>query len=130
MDFVGYASNPKTFNRNQLLNPSVDGKHFGGVEGVDVPKFRSEQERERVFGSAGGGAAVAGTSRGRNSSKEPGVKSIFSQSVSCRHALAYSLPLPCSFPPSPRMTDYANTRSLGKKAHLYLQEEEAVATTT
>ncbi|KAJ3080721.1 poly(A)-specific ribonuclease [Quaeritorhiza haematococci] len=49
IDFVGYAPNPGTFRRNQILAMSLKKKR----DEEDVPKFRSEQEREKWFGKRG-----------------------------------------------------------------------------
>lgn len=42
VDFVGYAPNPGRFLRNQVSPTST--------KGTAKPKFRSEQEKERIFG--------------------------------------------------------------------------------
>ncbi|TPX70585.1 hypothetical protein SpCBS45565_g01672 [Spizellomyces sp. 'palustris'] len=46
IDFVGYAPNPGTFRRNQNLAMARKARK----EMLDVPKFRSEQDREKYFG--------------------------------------------------------------------------------
>ena len=52
MDFVGYAPNPKTIKRNQILSISYKQASVG-------PKFRSEKDRERVFGKQQGKGGTA-----------------------------------------------------------------------
>ncbi|KAJ3209636.1 poly(A)-specific ribonuclease, partial [Clydaea vesicula] len=49
IDFVGYAPNPKTFKRNQDFNTFLKTKAY--FEEDETPKFRSEQEREKTFGT-------------------------------------------------------------------------------
>ncbi|KAJ3140255.1 poly(A)-specific ribonuclease [Geranomyces variabilis] len=46
IDFVGYAPNPRGYKRNQILSLSKKQRTAHG----DVPKFRSEQDREKWFG--------------------------------------------------------------------------------
>ncbi|KAJ3158992.1 poly(A)-specific ribonuclease [Geranomyces michiganensis] len=46
IDFVGYAPNPRGYKRNQILSLSKNQRTARG----DVPKFRSEQDREKWFG--------------------------------------------------------------------------------
>ena len=43
IDFVGYAPNPKNLKRNQILSMSYH-------QGPSTPKFRSQLDREKVFG--------------------------------------------------------------------------------
>ena len=56
IDFVGYAPNPQpeTFKRNQSYVISDIVK----AQRPDVPKFRSEQEREAIFGHNSRGSTV------------------------------------------------------------------------
>ncbi|KAI8820757.1 ubiquitin carboxyl-terminal hydrolase-domain-containing protein [Fimicolochytrium jonesii] len=49
IDFVGYASNPRTSRRNQNLASARKARK----EVSEVPKFRSEQDREKYFGKRG-----------------------------------------------------------------------------
>lgn len=42
VDFVGYAKSPGRFLRNQSM--------YAAAKGTSKPKFRSEQEKERIFG--------------------------------------------------------------------------------
>lgn len=40
LDFVGYAKNPRTFYRNQVMDTNQ--------RSIENPKFRSEQQREEL----------------------------------------------------------------------------------
>lgn len=59
IDFVGYAPNPGTFKRNQNLAMSRKARK----DALDVPKFRSEQDREKYFGNKRMGREVGCSNR-------------------------------------------------------------------
>jgi PAB-dependent poly(A)-specific ribonuclease subunit 2 len=58
VDFVGYATNPGRFLRNQVGHASI--------KGAAKPKFRSEQEKDRIYGK--GDASHHAATHGHQSS--------------------------------------------------------------